>query len=165
MSLAGDLSRRDRLVAPVVSCRGDPFTLQPWLALQVEELGGTLDMSEMTVILKKNNVAFTKGILTFVRIKELCVYNELVVLASLKILVLGLRNCGQHHSIVTEPSHRPIIYHANGQAYYAPTLNTLKLSMDSGPDRESTLERLEAFGINGVDRRIGTEELDCMVKS
>ncbi|KAF9904985.1 hypothetical protein EC991_002167 [Linnemannia zychae] len=59
-------------------------------------------------------------------------------------------------------------YEIDGRVYlkgYGPIPDTLLLSLDSGVDRLGSLRELKEFGFEGVNHRIGKEELKWMVEA
>ncbi|KAF9092983.1 hypothetical protein BGX23_003763 [Mortierella sp. AD031] len=89
------------------------------------------------------------------------IYKELARLTELRVLELGVDNIDRYDLMGGNPG----TYLVDGRLYYnhfGPTPNTLKLSLDSGLDRLKTLKKLEVFGFEGVDHRIGERALKWM---
>ncbi|KAF9088032.1 hypothetical protein BGX29_000491 [Mortierella sp. GBA35] len=89
------------------------------------------------------------------------IYKELSRLTNLRVLELGVDNIDGYDLMGSDPG----TYLVDGRLYYnyfGPTPNTLKLSLDSGLGRLNTLKKLEVFGFEGVDHRIGERELTWM---
>ncbi|KAF9133574.1 hypothetical protein BGW39_009427 [Mortierella sp. 14UC] len=85
-------------------------------------------------------------------------------LTELRVLELGVDNVDGYDIMGGFPGN----YLVDGRLYYqhfGPTLNTLELSLQSGLDRLKTLKKLQVFGFEGVDHRIGIDELTWMAEN
>lgn len=90
------------------------------------------------------------------------VYDHLSELTRLQTLDIGY----EYRGVSQRQSESPPIKMVDGQEYIryngSPISNTLELSLGSGLDRLATLTRLEVFGFEGVQHRIGRGELGWM---
>ncbi|KAK5820892.1 hypothetical protein F5H01DRAFT_339564 [Linnemannia elongata] len=93
------------------------------------------------------------------------VYNHLAGLRMLQTLDLGY----EYRHVHPAQENNPRVKMVEGQAYIwydgEPIINTLELTLASGFDRLATLTRLEVFGFEGVDHRIGRQELEWIATS
>lgn len=93
------------------------------------------------------------------------VYDHLAGLRMLQTLDLGY----EYRHVPPAQENNPRVKMVEGQAYIwydgEPIINTLELTLASGFDRLATLTRLEVFGFEGVDHRIGRQELEWIATS
>ena len=89
------------------------------------------------------------------------VYDQLARLIRLKHLDLGYESRNPWTGDSAD------WYEVDGErriSYPCPTFDTLELSLESGLDRLATLTRLEMFGFECVNQRIGRKELEWMAR-
>ncbi|KAK3840273.1 MAG: hypothetical protein JOS17DRAFT_726624, partial [Linnemannia elongata] len=93
------------------------------------------------------------------------VYDQLAGLRMLQTLDLGY----EYRDIYPEQENDSRVKMVDGQEYLRydgkPISNTLELSIASGLGRLATLTRLEVFGFEGIDHRIGRQELEWIATS
>lgn len=91
-------------------------------------------------------------------------YARLATLTSLRTLDLGM----EYRDIGAEYRRDKPYYKVGAKRYIHygdPLPDTLELSLTSGLDQLKTLKRLEVFGFEGCNHRIGEEELQWMVEN
>ncbi|KAG9062317.1 hypothetical protein KI688_005231 [Linnemannia hyalina] len=91
-------------------------------------------------------------------------YDRLSALTSLRVIDLG---GGYRDDMLLLDDNAPF-YEVDGYEYLrygGPMENSMELSLSSGLSRLATLRRIEVFGFEGVDHRIGKAELKWMATS
>ncbi|KAG0279198.1 hypothetical protein BGZ95_001987 [Linnemannia exigua] len=117
------------------------------------------------------------------KLQHIQVYKQLSLMTQLRILDLGYEARNIYLSTRTtfhrtlRYVHNPVHINAFRNAHLAiqggdgyidyggPHLGTMKLTLNSDLDRLETLSNLEVFGFEGVDHRIGKQELEWMAIS
>ncbi|KAG0293307.1 hypothetical protein BGZ96_003026 [Linnemannia gamsii] len=88
-------------------------------------------------------------------------YDQLSTLTSLKVIDLG----GCYRDDLLALDDNAPYYQVDGHDYLdygEPMKNSMELSLSSGLGRLASLKRIEVFGFEGLDHRIGEAELDWM---
>ncbi|KAF9126187.1 hypothetical protein BGW39_006820 [Mortierella sp. 14UC] len=93
------------------------------------------------------------------------VYDQLACLTKLRTLDIG----HEYRNVSLSQEKAPPVKLVDGQEYIRyqdnPISNTLELSLVSGLARLATLRRLQVFGFDGVDHRIGRAELGWVAET